>query len=172
MNVKVVGKIVRVSLLVLIVVVIALQQRKSGSAGSSSEIVSATGFSKLFSLGDVQRLFSSASTLKFGEQDSTIAFVYNAERELLGQVVCSSPYADSIIGYAGPTPVLIGIASCDTIVGVTLLANDESPGYIRKIQKKDFFTAGFIYVAVLIKPFLVVVFFQFRKKVEYFLHRV
>ncbi len=140
MGSKVIGKIVRVGLLALIVVVIALQQRKSDSPHSSSEIVSPIGISKLYSLGDVQRIFSSAATLKLGEQDSTIAFVYNAERELLGQVICSSPYADSIIGYAGPTPVLIGIASCDTIVGVTLLANDESPGYIRKIQKKDFFT--------------------------------
>jgi len=140
MGSKVIGKIVRVGLLALIVVAIAFQQRKSDSSRNSSEIVSSTVISKLYNIGDVQRIFSSAATLKIGEQDSTIVFVYNAERELLGQVICSSPYADSIIGYAGPTPVLIGITACDTIVGVTLLANDESPGYIRKIQKKDFFT--------------------------------
>lgn len=68
MGSKVIGKIVRVGLLALIVVVIALQQRKSDSPHSSSEIVSPIGISKLYSLGDVQRIFSSAATLKLGSK--------------------------------------------------------------------------------------------------------
>jgi len=126
-------------LLVLVIVVIAFQQRKTIDPVIKEERKNGNGVSSYFSLTDVQRIFGEAAMLKVGEADSSITFVYNSHRELLGQVVCSSPYADSIIGYSGPTPLLIGISNCDTIVGINLLCNTESPGYIRKIEERDFF---------------------------------
>ena len=139
MNKKTTGKIARICLLVLIIIAIAFQQRTTISPTVRVSDRDVTSVSSYYSLTDVQRLFASATLLKVGEADSSVVFVYDANRELLGQVFCSSPYADSIIGYAGPTPLLIGITSCDTIVGVTLLENIESHGYIRKIEKKGFF---------------------------------
>ncbi|WP_092437257.1 4Fe-4S binding protein [Williamwhitmania taraxaci] len=139
MNKKIVGKVVRISLLVLVIVVIAIQQRKTIDPVIKEDSKKDTSVSSYFSLGDVQRLFDAAAMLKVGEADSSITFVYDSHRELLGQVVCSGPYADSIIGYSGPTPLLIGISNCDTIVGINLLRNTESPGYIRRLEGKDFF---------------------------------
>lgn len=139
MNKSIIGKVIRISLLVLIVVAIAFQQCKDVHPASQVDNSNLSNTGSPYNLGDVQQIFASAAIIKVGEMDSTVAFVYNANRELLGHVVCSSPYADSIIGYSGSTPLLIGISSGDTIVGIKLLANTESPGYIRKIEKKDFF---------------------------------
>lgn len=139
MNKSISGKVIRICLVVLVVVAVALQQCKDVRPEPQVDNSNLSNIGSPYKLSDVQQIFASAAILKAGETDSTVAFVYNTNRELLGHVVCSSPCADSIIGYSGSTPLLIGISSGDTIVGVTLLANTESPGYIRKIEKKDFF---------------------------------
>jgi len=49
-------------------------------------------------------------------------------------VLSSSPGSDHIIGYAGPTPLLIGIDKDGRITGVHLLKSDESPGFVENIK--------------------------------------
>lgn len=42
---------------------------------------------------------------------------------------------EEVWGYAGPVPVKIKIDKNDKIQSVTLLTNDETPGYIRKVKQ-------------------------------------
>lgn len=49
-------------------------------------------------------------------------------------VLSSTPGSDHIIGYAGPTPLLIGIGKDGRVTGVHLLKSDESPGFVENIR--------------------------------------
>ena len=65
--------------------------------------------------------------------------VLDAQKNLLGYVVYSKPASDAIKGYAGETPVMIAFDVKKKITGVYLLANQETPGYVKRVQDAGFF---------------------------------
>jgi len=137
---KIFSKLPRLLLLAALLVAIAyLHGNRSHSKGSVAQPECDLGVHSVFSLTDIQHIFPSAFHAKPSGVDSSVVFVYDVDKVLLGKVICSSPYADSIIGYAGSTPLLVGLNCGDTVVGVSMLRNVESPGFIRKIEKRGFF---------------------------------
>lgn len=135
-------KLPRLLLLVAILAAIAiLHGKRPHSVSRTVQPECDLGGQFSFSLADIQHIFPSAFHAKPSAVDSSVVFVYNNRKILLGKILCSSPYADSIIGYAGSTPLLIGLNCGDTVVGITLLKNVESPGFIRKIEKRGFFNS-------------------------------
>ncbi len=57
----------------------------------------------------------------------------------LGYIAYSKPASDGIKGYRGETPLLIAFDKKHTIQGVKLLPNQETPGFVQRVQDAGFF---------------------------------
>lgn len=79
---------------------------------------------------EVVSVFPTAKTIK---KDTKWTIVYDAQKKVIGYVVYSKPASNGIKGYAGETPLMIALTPEKKIVGVTMLDNSETPGYLRKI---------------------------------------
>ncbi len=56
----------------------------------------------------------------------------------IGAVVSSAELAPDVRGYAGPVPVLVGVAPDGTITGVALSPNNETPAYVERLGRGPF----------------------------------
>lgn len=56
----------------------------------------------------------------------------------LGTVASSHPHQDTILGHAGPVPVLIGADTGGRIQKIVLLENHETPSFVRRIERAGF----------------------------------
>ena len=54
-------------------------------------------------------------------------------------MVYSKPASDGVKGYAGETPVLIAFDTKKVILGVCLLANQETPKFVKHVEETGFF---------------------------------
>jgi len=82
-------------------------------------------------IAGVAKLFPGAGRVVVPRRENGWSDVLDAEGKLLGRVVSTSPAADrKVAGFAGPTPALVGIGPDGRIIGLFLLANDESPDYL------------------------------------------
>lgn len=64
--------------------------------------------------------------------------VYDDKNNHVGSVVFTSPHADDVTGYAGPTPLMIAIDDNGRIKEVMLLEHSETPGFISRIVKAGY----------------------------------
>ena len=87
-------------------------------------------------LSEICDLFPEAQQLQF--LDTSYFAVKDAENEVIGSVLLSSPYSDGVKGYAGKTPLLIALDSEDKIMQIKLLANHETPGFIKRVTKSGY----------------------------------
>ncbi len=61
------------------------------------------------------------------------------DRKHLGYVAYSKPASDGIKGYRGETPLLIAFDKDHAIKGVKLLPNQETPGFVNRVEAAGFF---------------------------------
>lgn len=87
-------------------------------------------------LEQVQEIYPVAAYLETGEIN--YYRVYCEDDSFLGYLLHSSPYCDDIIGFVGPTPLLIGFDENYIITGISLLPNDETPRWMRRVTNSDF----------------------------------
>lgn len=87
-------------------------------------------------LSEIQDLFPEAQQVQF--LDTSYFAVKNAENETIGSVLLSSPYSDGIKGYAGKTPLLIALDSEGKIMQIKLLANQETPGFLKRVNNAGY----------------------------------
>lgn len=88
-------------------------------------------------LSEIHDLFPDAQQLQL--LDTSYFAVKDAENETVGSVLLSSPYSDGIKGYAGPTPLLIALDKEGKIMQVRILANRETPGFLKSVTNAGFF---------------------------------
>lgn len=88
-------------------------------------------------LSEIHDLFPDAQQVQL--LDTSYFAVKNAENETVGSVLLSSPYSDGIKGYAGPTPLLIALDKEGKIMQVRILANRETPGFLKSVTNAGFF---------------------------------
>lgn len=107
----------------------------------------APGASALFvdrvPLGAVRRLFPDASAAEPHEAEDGTFTVRDAGGAVLGTAVRTSPEADALIGYQGPTEALVGITPDDAIVGFTLLGSFDTAEYVDTLSDEPFFMETF-----------------------------
>ena len=84
----------------------------------------------------VVRAFPTVKTVK---KTAKWTEVYDAGKKLLGYAVYSKPASDGIKGYNGETPVLIALDTKKVILGVWLLANQETPKFAKKVEDAGFY---------------------------------
>ncbi len=92
-----------------------------------------------FNLKDARLFFPDAKIVE--DKNIDFAVVNDNKGNKLGELLCTSPLSDGIIGYAGTVPVLIAVDNNKIIRGIKLMPNVESPGFIRRIRQKGFFNS-------------------------------
>lgn len=108
----------------------AQQWQRSRQAAETGALLSA----RQVDWAVVLSLFPTARQLSPAAGDPSLAQVLDANRRPVGTLLISSPRADWIKGYHGPTPLAIGLAPDGRIAGVRLLPNAESGDFLSKIE--------------------------------------
>ncbi|MFN5755955.1 MAG: FMN-binding protein, partial [Planctomycetia bacterium] len=105
----------------------ALALRLGGSATGSR-------FAAAPTLDDLRKIFPDAVAIEPDAGDPAVIRVQAADRIPLGWVLRTSPAADRVIGYQGPTDAVIGFDTQGKVAGVAVLAtfdNEPYVGYVR-----------------------------------------
>lgn len=111
----------------------AQQQGCSAGASAQQPKVNADGIDLM-----VVKAFPKVKSVK---ADGKWTAVYDAQKALLGYVVYSKPASDGIKGYAGETPVMIAFNGKKKITGVYLLANQETPKFVKHVEETGYFNS-------------------------------
>jgi NosR/NirI family transcriptional regulator, nitrous oxide reductase regulator len=105
----------------------ALVLRLGGAAAASR-------FEAAPALADVQIVFPAAARMEVDAGDPTVIRVTDRDTIPLGWLLRTSPAADRVIGYQGPTDAIIGFDTEGKVCGVAVLGSfDNEPyvGYVR-----------------------------------------
>lgn len=65
-------------------------------------------------------------------------------RKVVGSFIVTTSIADGVTGFAGKVPVVLALNTEGKIIGLRLLENQESPGFIKRIARKGFSIRGTI----------------------------
>lgn len=85
-------------------------------------------------LSDVRLVFPEAATIEADAGDAAVIRVADATGVPLGFVIRTSPAADRVIGYQGPTDAIVGFDTGGRVCGIAVLESfDNEPyvGYVR-----------------------------------------
>ena len=89
----------------------------------------------------VQTVFPEAAGIE--EQVGSIFEVVDQRGVMLGTMLRTSPAADNIVGYQGPTDALIGIDSSNKLVGLAVGATYDNEPYVGYVREDAYFCASF-----------------------------
>lgn len=89
----------------------------------------------------VKEKFGKTSLIEEKIYDSELSKIYNSKNEVIGYYLTTSPYGKDIIGYAGPTPILITFDIAKNVKSTDILENNETPGFITMIYSRGFFNS-------------------------------
>lgn len=62
-----------------------------------------------------------------------------ADNEKIGTAILAQKTTGDVIGYSGPTPLVVVVDKQEKIVGIGLLPNDDTPSYVARVGKSGFF---------------------------------
>jgi uncharacterized protein with FMN-binding domain len=89
----------------------------------------------------VQQLFSSAAAVSSQARNGSTR-VSNGSGDSIGYVIQTSPTSDHIIGFSGPTNVMIAFSMQDRILGIDVLASGDTRDHLRRVVRdKNFMSA-------------------------------
>jgi len=92
-------------------------------------------------LDDARAFFPGAKRLKSGPNQTLL--VQDQFGNRMGRLVTTSPDADSIIGYAGPSNVLVALDNDEKVVGTRILASDDTPEHVDQLKGNAVFERSF-----------------------------
>jgi thiamine biosynthesis lipoprotein ApbE len=92
-------------------------------------------------LEDAKAFFPGAQRLKSGPNQTLL--VQDGYGNRLGRLVTTSPDADGIIGYAGPTNVLVALDNQEKVVGTRILASGDTPEHVDTLRGNAAFEQPF-----------------------------
>ena len=115
-------------------IVEAVQRRLSGAAPSLR-------FPEPLTLADVRGLFTNA--MSFEREDTRFA-VRDESQVLLGYAVRTSPQADNVSGYSGPTEALVALSTNGrTITDIRVLKSYDTPSYVEQVERDRYYLGLF-----------------------------
>lgn len=120
----------------------ALSSRLGGSAAGSR-------FTAAPTLDDLRTIFPDAVAIEPDAGDPSVIRVRAADRIPLGWALRTSPAADRVIGYQGPTDAVIGFDTTGRVAGVVVLATFDNEPYVGYVRNDRAF--GRIYVGMTIE---------------------
>ncbi len=92
-------------------------------------------------LADARAFFPTAKRLKSGSGQTLI--VEDPVGNTLGRLLTTSPDADSIVGYSGPSNVLVAIDNQERILGTRILSSDDTPEHVDTLRDNPTFDKAF-----------------------------
>jgi len=111
-----------------------IQTRLTGSAPSLR-------FPDPVRLEEARHLLAGAASL---EQEGRRWRVMDGESRLLGYIVRTSPEADNVGGYRGPTEALVSLAvDGRTVTGVRLRGSYDTESYVEQVSEDEFYLRSF-----------------------------
>jgi Na+-translocating ferredoxin:NAD+ oxidoreductase RnfG subunit len=90
-------------------------------------------------LVDLRKIFPEAVEIQPDAGDPTVIRIYAAERIPLGWGLRTSPAADRMIGYQGPTDAVIGFDTDGRVAGVAVLASYDNEPYVGYVRDDEAF---------------------------------
>ncbi|WP_372722065.1 FMN-binding protein [Novipirellula sp.] len=94
------------------------------------------------SVDQVISLFPAAASLAGVASDDGRMAVSDADGQSLGYVVQTSPESDHIIGFSGPTNVLIGFDDLDHVVGISILSSEDTRDHLLEVERNEQFMSS------------------------------
>ncbi len=94
------------------------------------------------SVDQVVSLFPAAASLAGVASDDGRMAVSDADGKSLGYVVQTSPESDHIIGFSGPTNVLIGFDDLDRVVGISILSSEDTRDHLLEVERNEQFMSS------------------------------
>ena len=95
-------------------------------------------------LEEIQKIFPKATQLRADAGESSIMNVYDHAGIPLGWTLRTTPAADSVIGYQGPTDSLIGFDSTGIAVGFSIRKTFDNEPYVSYVRDDKSFKKYFI----------------------------
>ena len=123
----------RCALLAAIVVLIHLQHRR---AKARAAVESATP-----SIAVVQSLLGDAQSVNVTDEQSWD--VLDADGNSIGRAIQTSPMADDIVGFSGPTNVLIVFDASGKVAGVRVLSSEDTRDHVESVVQDMRFLESF-----------------------------
>ncbi len=107
--------------------------RRLGRQGRESRFVKEPG------VADVKLLFPDATSVEREPGDSSVLLVRAADGSSPGFCLRTSPAADRVIGYQGPTDAIVGFDTESRVVGVAVLASFDNEPYVGYVRDDEAF---------------------------------
>jgi NosR/NirI family nitrous oxide reductase transcriptional regulator len=99
----------------------------------------AARFTKEPTLDDVKLVFPAARAIEPERGNPSVLHVRTADGGHAGWCLRTSPAADRVIGYQGPTDALVGFDPEDRIVGIAVLASFDNEPYVGYVRDDEAF---------------------------------
>ena len=96
-------------------------------------------FTEAITVADVTPLYPTAAFITVDPGEASVIRVTDAEHHSLGWVLRTSPAADNMIGYQGPTDTLLGFNNGGKIIGLSLRKSFDNEPYVRYVKDDDYF---------------------------------
>ena len=107
--------------------------RRLGGRGAAARFATAP------TLADLQRIFPTAEAIAPDPGDPTVIRVRTAAGAPLGWALRTSPAADRVVGYQGPTDALVGFDAAGRVAGVAVLASYDNEPYVGYVRDDEAF---------------------------------
>jgi thiamine biosynthesis lipoprotein ApbE len=94
------------------------------------------------SLAQARAFFPDASRLKAAPDRSIVAL--DAFGNRIGRLVTTSPEADGIVGYSGPTNVLVALDNDERVLGIRILSSEDTAAHVAQLKSDPAFAGSFV----------------------------
>lgn len=81
---------------------------------------------------DAQAFFPDAVALKPGPQATLV--VRDRYQNKLGVLITTQPEAEKVLGYQGPSNILVALDNHDRVVGTRILSSEDTPAHVDKLR--------------------------------------
>ena len=92
---------------------------------------------------DARAVLETAHSVEQDEVHSSLWYVKDKRGEEIGSILRTSPFADNVIGYQGPTETRICFDFGGQIVGISLGKSYDNEPYVTYVRKDDYFLTLF-----------------------------
>ena len=92
-------------------------------------------------LDDARAFFPGAKRLKSGPNQTLL--VQDQQGNRIGRLVTTSPDADAVVGYAGPSNVLVALDEKEQVVGTRILGSEDTPEHVDQLRSSTGFARSF-----------------------------
>ncbi|MEZ6087545.1 MAG: FMN-binding protein [Pirellulaceae bacterium] len=99
----------------------------------------ASRFPEELSVVDAKAFFPAAARLTDDPQKPSMRVVLNDQGAILGRVLRTSPVADAMMGYQGPTDTIVAVDDEGLVVGAAIRGSFDNEPYVRYVKEDEYF---------------------------------